>query len=123
MRCIAGLAIVLLVAFGTSSAGAVSVKRGAHYGGRVFPDNAFTTRTASGELVRIRKALDRMPASTFSFAQNGVNDVFLAASVAPSVAEPVNGIVRADQVKADPKASGAFRSSAVPNLIPTGGAG
>jgi hypothetical protein len=103
----------------------------------------FTTRTASGELVRIREAMDlplSSPANAYllagfpnaasstasrklSFVQNGVNDVFLAASVAPSVADPINGIVRSDQVKADPNASGAFQSSAVPNLIPPGGAG
>src|SRR4051794_673398 len=75
----------------------------------------FTTRTASGELVRIRKALDKMAPSTVTFTQNGVNDVFLAASVAPSIADPVNGMVRSDQVKADPNAPGAFDSKAVPN--------
>src|SRR5437763_14368 len=83
----------------------------------------FTTRTASGELVRIRKALDKMPPPTVSFTQNGTNDVFLAASVAPSIADPLNGMVRMDQVKADPNAPGAFSSSAVPNLIPPGAAG
>ena len=103
----------------------------------------FTTRTASGELVRIRESMDLPPsdpnnayvlaglpgASTstasrkLSFTQNGVDDVFLAASVAPSVADPLNGIVRNDQVKTDPAAPGAFQSSAVPNLIPPGGAG
>jgi len=103
----------------------------------------FTTRTASGELVRIRRALD-LPLSSASnayrlagfagasistasrkltFTQNGKADVFLAASVAPSVAGPANGIVRTDQVKADPNAPGAFKASAVPNLIPPGSAG
>jgi hypothetical protein len=53
-----------------------------------------------------------------TFTQNGTNDVFLAASVGPSLANPLNGIVRNDQVKANPGASGAFKSSAVPNLIP-----
>jgi hypothetical protein len=84
---------------------------------------SFTTRTASGELVRIRKALDNMAASKLTFTQNGVNDVFRAASVAPSIADPINGMVRTNQVKADPNAQGAFESSAVPNLIPPGGAG
>src|SRR5436190_9922064 len=42
----------------------------------------FTTRTASGELVRIRKALDAMAPTKLTFTQNGANDVFLAASVA-----------------------------------------
>jgi hypothetical protein len=103
----------------------------------------FTTRTASGELVRIRQSLDLplsdprnayalagLPGASTStagrkltFVQNGMNDVFLAASVAPSLADPLNGIVRNDQVKVDPNASGAFNSSAVPNLIPSGTAG
>ena len=103
----------------------------------------FTTRTGAGELVRIRRAMD-LPlsdsrnayvlagfpgASTstasrkLSFTQDGTDDVFLAASVAPSLADPLNGIVRNDQVKADASASGAFQSSAVPNLIPPGTAG
>src|SRR5439155_9975496 len=51
------------------------------------------------------------------------NDVFLAASVEPSVVDPFNGIVRTDQVKVDPTAPGTFQSSAVPNLIPPGTAG
>jgi hypothetical protein len=99
----------------------------------------FTTRTASGELVRIRKAMDLplsdplnayvlagFPDATaatasrkLSFTQNGKDDVFLAASVAPSLVDPLNGIVRTDQVKADPKAAGALRSSAVPNVTPS----
>jgi hypothetical protein len=93
----------------------------------------FTTRTASGELVKIRQALD-LPASNpnnaysragipaaghkASFVQNGNPDVFLAASVAPSVSNPLNGITRNDQVKANAAAPGAFTSSAVPELIP-----
>ena len=83
----------------------------------------FTTRNASSELVRIRKALDGMPPPSVTFTQNGTNDVFLAASVQPSIADPINGMVRADQVKADPNAPGAFSSSAIPNLIPPGAAG
>jgi hypothetical protein len=103
----------------------------------------FTTRTASGELVGIRRAMD-LPlsdphnayvlagfpgASTstasrkLTFAQGGTDDVFLAASVAPSLVNPLNGIVRTDQVKVDAAAPGAFQSSAVPNLIPPGTAG
>src|SRR4029077_5816875 len=103
----------------------------------------FTTRTASGELTSIRGAMD-LPLSDpnnaytlagfpnaatstagrkASFTQNSVNDVFLAASVAPSIANPLNGTTRNDQVKPDPTALGAFQSSAVPNLIPPGGAG
>ena len=98
----------------------------------------FTTRTASGELVGIRRAMD-LPLSDprngylfagfpdassstasrkLTFTQSGVSDVFLAASVAPSLVEPLNGIVRNDQVKADPHAPDAFKSSAVPNIIP-----
>src|SRR3954468_12434808 len=83
----------------------------------------FTTRTASGELVRIRKALDAMAPTKLTFTQNGANDVFLAASVAPSVSGPLNGMQRVDQVKADPNVPGAFKTSAVPNLIPAGAAG
>ena len=103
----------------------------------------FTTRTATGELVRIRQSMD-LPlsdaanayvlagfpnASTstasrkITLTQNGVDDVFLAASVQPSLAGPLNGIVRTNQVKVDPSAPGAFQSSAVPNLIPPGNAG
>jgi hypothetical protein len=99
----------------------------------------FTTRTASGELVRIRKAMDLAlsdPRNAYrlagfpgashstagrrlSFMQNGKADVFSAASVAPSLVDPLNGIVRTDQVKANIDVPGAFSSSAVPNLIPT----
>ena len=103
----------------------------------------FTTRTGSGELVGIRRSLDLAlsdPANAYalagfpaaststagrklSFTQKGVNDVFLAASVAPSVAGPAGGIMRTDQVKVDSRAPGAFKSSVVANLIPPGGAG
>src|SRR5439155_12261557 len=76
----------------------------------------FTTRTATGSLVRIRQSMD-LPLSNsanayvlagfsdaststasrkVTFTQNGVNDVFLAASVEPSLADPLNGIVRTD---------------------------
>src|SRR5204863_3142838 len=103
----------------------------------------FTTRTATGELVRIRQLMD-LPLSNsanayvlagfpgaststasrkLTFTQNGVDDVFLAASVEPSLVDPFDGIVRTDQVKVDPTAPGAFQSSAVPNLIPSGTAG
>ena len=99
----------------------------------------FTTRTATGALVRIRQSMD-LPLSNsanayvlagfpdagsrkLTFTQNGVDDVFVAASVEPSLAGPLNGIVRTDQVKVDPTAPGAFQSSAVPNLILPGTAG
>ena len=105
----------------------------------------FTTRTASGELVRIRRSMD-LPLSNprnayrlagfpnaatstasraLTFKQNGKADVFLAASVQPSLAGPgqFNGMVRSDQVKPNPKAPGAFEDSAVPNLIPHGSDG
>ena len=98
----------------------------------------FTTRTASGELVRIRRAMDLplvnprnayrlagFPGAShsaagrrLSFMQNGKADVFSAASIAPSLVDPLNGMVRTDQVKANIDAPGAFASSAVPNLIP-----
>jgi hypothetical protein len=103
----------------------------------------FTTRTASGELVRIRRSMDLPPsdranayvlagfpgasASTASrkltFTQNGTDDVFPAATVAPSLSGSLNGISRNDQVKADSHAPGAFTSDAVPNLIPPASAG
>jgi hypothetical protein len=83
----------------------------------------FTTRTASDELVRLRKALDAAAAPKLTFTQGGTDDVFRAATVSPSVAGPLNGMVRTDQVKADPKAPGALVSSPVPNLIPPGAAG
>jgi len=103
----------------------------------------FTTRTASGALVRIRQAMDLPlsdPANAYvlagfpgaststasrkiGFTQDGVDDVFLAATVEPSVSGPLNGITRTDQVKVDASAAGAFVSSAVPNLIPPGTAG
>jgi hypothetical protein len=103
----------------------------------------FTTRTATGALVRVRQSMDLPlsdPANAYvlagfpgaststagrkiTFTQDGVDDVFLAVSVAPSLADPLNGIVRTDQVKVDPNAAGAFQSSAVPNLIPPGNAG
>ncbi len=103
----------------------------------------FTTRTATGELAHIRESMD-LPlsdaanayvlagfpnASTstasrkLTFTQDSAADVFLAADVEPSVADPLNGIVRTDQVKVDPSAPGAFQSSTVPNLIPPGSAG
>jgi hypothetical protein len=98
----------------------------------------FTTRSAE-TLPRIRRSLDlpfsnarsayRLagfpgPASRrLSFVQNGKADVFLASSVAPSIADPVNGIVRTDQVKVNPKAAAAFEASAVPNLNPQPSAG
>src|SRR5947208_6806893 len=58
-----------------------------------------------------------------TLTQNGVDDVFLAASVQPSLADPLNGIVRTDQVNVDPSTPGAFQSSAVPTLIPPESAG
>src|SRR2546426_5792611 len=103
----------------------------------------FTTRTATGELVRIRQSMDLPPSNSanayvlagfpdaststasrkLTFTQDRVNAVFLAASVEPSLVDPFDGIVRTDQVKVDPTAPGAFQSSAVPNLIPSGTAG
>ena len=44
-----------------ASAPRVSVKRGKHYGARIFPDNAFTIRArseATGRRVHFRKGLD-----------------------------------------------------------------
>src|SRR5437763_1378154 len=61
MARIAALAGALLVAFGSSSAVGVSVRRGPHYGGRIFPDNAFTVRDKSqltGRRVHLRRGVD-----------------------------------------------------------------
>lgn len=103
----------------------------------------FTTRNATGELVRIRRSLD-LPSSDprnayrqagiggaagsraarkLTFTQHGHADVFPSTCIAPSLAGPLNGIVRHDQVKANPNAPGAFKASAVPNLIPPGMSG
>jgi hypothetical protein len=51
--------------------------------------------------------------------------VFLAATVEPSLADPLNGIARNDQVKptTNPSDASAFKSSAVPVLIPPASAG
>jgi hypothetical protein len=73
--------------------------------------------------VRIRKALDAAAPPKLTFTQNGTDDVFRAATVAPSLSGQLDGIVRNDQVKADPKAPDAFKASAVPNLIAPGAAG
>ncbi|MEA2492369.1 MAG: hypothetical protein QOJ29_280 [Thermoleophilaceae bacterium] len=83
----------------------------------------FTTRTASGELIGIRNYLDAQPPAKVSFSQDGKDDVFLAATVAPSLVGSSGGIVRNNQVKADASAADAFSSEAVPNLIPPGAAG
>ena len=83
----------------------------------------FTTRSASGELVRLRDALDAQLPSKIGFSQDGKDDVFLAATVAPSLVGSNGGIVRTNQVKADATAADAFISEAVPNLIPPGTAG
>ena len=121
----------------------------------------FTTRTASASLVNIRAAMDlplSNPANSYvqagipgaatstaprklSFAQGTANEVFQAAMVRPSVADPPSqecapggspcvpvpstpqGIVRNDQVKVDANAPGAFKSSTVPVLIPPASAG
>jgi hypothetical protein len=83
---------------------------------------AFTTRTASAVLARIRGALDSGTAYAqagitnrkASFVQGGVADVFPAATVLPSLSGPLNGIVRLDQTTTDPNH---LVSSVVPNLI------
>src|ERR1700682_1185010 len=82
----------------------------------------FTTRTASEVLDHIRKGLDNGSAYTQAgitsrkagFVQDGTADVFLAASVPPSVGGPVDGIVRLDQTTTDPNQ---LQASVVPNLI------
>ncbi len=94
----------------------------------------FTTRTASGELVRIRRALD-LPLSDPSNAYRLAHfpgassstgsrrlflpNVFRSATIPPSIGGPTGGIVRNDQVNAD----GTLKSSVVPNLIAPGRSG
>ncbi len=93
----------------------------------------FTTRTATSELIKIRKSLDDgsafatagIPAAgdrKLSFTQNGTPDVFPAPAVLPSIASPANGIVRLDQTTPDPDPT-KLQSSVVPNLIPPGFSG
>src|SRR5207302_4194150 len=88
----------------------------------------FTTRTATAELDHMRRALDDGSAYAaagitnrkLTFVQNGAADVFPAASVAPSLADPLNGMQRLDQTTTDPNH---LEASAIPNLIPPGEAG
>jgi hypothetical protein len=101
----------------------------------------FTTRTASGELVNIRKSMD-LPVSdpnnayrlanfpnaatdtTGRRAAFSANTVFQASMVLPSVSSQIPaqaGIVRNDQVSTN--SATPLSSSAVPNLIPPGAAG
>jgi hypothetical protein len=83
---------------------------------------SFTTRTASAVLAHIRAALDsgvayRQAGITdrkASFVQGGTADVFPAITVLPSLASPLNGIVRLDQTTTDPNV---LIPSVVPNLI------
>lgn len=83
----------------------------------------FTTRTATAVLDHIRRAMDngsayraaRIGDRRLSFSQGGTDLVFLAATVAPSLADPLNGMQRLDQRTTDPKA---LTPSAIPNLIP-----
>ncbi len=107
-------------------------------------DVTFTTRTASNELVNIRKSMDLPPGDAnnaytlagvpnaatdttgrkTSFKQNTTTTVFQASNVLPSLSSSLPasaGIVRKDQVKAD--TAQPLVSSAVPNLIPPGNAG
>ncbi|MDQ6855798.1 MAG: hypothetical protein M3Z57_01835, partial [Candidatus Dormibacteraeota bacterium] len=101
----------------------------------------FTTRTASSELVNIRKSMDLAPSdpsNAYSLAgfPNASSDttgrkatftaqtVFQASTVLPSVSSQIPaqaGIVRNDQVSTNPATP--LNSSAVPNLIPPGTAG
>ncbi len=94
---------------------------------------SFTTRTATAVLSKIQQDLDTgsafasagIPAASdrkLGFTQNGTPDVFPAAQVLPSIANPGNGIVRLDQVETDPNPA-KLQSSVVPNLIPPGFAG
>ena len=93
----------------------------------------FTTRTATAVLDHIRKALDDGSAYAkagiptadsrkLTFTQGGKDDVFVAAEVLPSIANPTNGIVREDQVSANP-ADPLAAPVTVPVLIPPLAAG
>jgi len=94
-------------------------------------DATFTTRNASRQLVSIRDALDSGAAYTeagitdrrASFNQGGTDDVFLAASVAPSIGGPANGIQRIDNAAVSPADPKHLVTSTVPNLVPPGTAG
>ena len=106
----------------------------------------FTTRTASAELVNIRKAMDLplndpnnaytlagFPNATTdtsgrkaSFQQASTTTVFAASNVLPSVSGSLPGsagIVRNDQQRTNPADPNYIVSSVVPNLIPPGGPG
>lgn len=94
----------------------------------------FTTRTASGELVRIRRALD-LPLSNTSNAYRlahfpdassstgsrklSLPNVFRSATIPTSIGGPTGGIMRNDQVNVN----GTLKSSVVPNLIAPGRSG
>src|SRR2546427_6112290 len=82
----------------------------------------FTTRTATGELVRIRQSMDLPPSNSanayvlagfpdaststasrkLTFTQDGVNDLFLSASGEPSPVDPLRGSVRNGQAEVHP---------------------
>jgi hypothetical protein len=80
----------------------------------------FTTQTASGELDRVRRALDDGSAYSGSGLVATASrklvlpNAFSAASITPSVANPANGIVRLDQTTVDPAH---LESSVVPDLV------
>ncbi len=92
----------------------------------------FTTMTATAQLDHIRRSLDNgsafaaaglgSPASRkLGFTQGGTDDVFLAASVPPSVSGPADGILRHDQTSADPAKP--LTDTVAPVLVPPGNAG
>ncbi|MGI8608071.1 MAG: hypothetical protein ACR2MY_02400 [Candidatus Dormibacteria bacterium] len=85
----------------------------------------FTTMTATAELDHIRRALDNGSAFAgagiaaaasrrLGFTQDGTPDVFLAASVPPSVSGAADGILRHDQTTTDPAH---LEDQVAPNLI------
>ncbi|MBJ7608960.1 MAG: hypothetical protein JF887_05960 [Candidatus Dormibacteraeota bacterium] len=104
----------------------------------------FTTRTASKELVDIRKSMDLPPSDPnnayalagfpnattttngrkASFQQGSMTTVFPASTVLPSVGGPgPAGIVRTDQQRTTSTDPNYVSSSVVPNLIPPGTTG
>jgi hypothetical protein len=108
----AGIALVLLPVLPASAAKPVSVKRGVHYGARIFPDNAFTVRDrkqATGRRVHFRKGVDyplvgrkikrACTSATYSicdgFAQLNKLDGF---DLQPRVVVPFSGPIKLDSV-------------------------
>jgi hypothetical protein len=96
-------------------------------------DIVFTTRHATNNLTSIVKAMDDGTAYTqagitnraASFTQDAgvTNNVFLAPTIGPSVADPLNAIQRIDNAALSASDPRHLVTKPVPQLIPAGGAG